>query len=296
MRAEPIAMQGTTGCLGDIKYPGLFHLAAFDGRSGRPHDCYYPHRHDFYEIHWITAGSGEVLSDLEWHPFSAGTEFFVAPGQIHAWRVREPPQGRVVGFSREFIESETSHVGFLSRLPFFDGSRPIPTLQMAPEETVFLDRLYDALWGTADYRDIGREDIVRAHIIILLTVARQTLKRHGRADPRDRQHPLVQQFRAALETNFPQLLKVVDYAELLQISRSRLNECIKRHTGLTASELIHERIELEAKRLLRHSTLTISEIAYRLQFHDPSYFVRFFKRRTAATPGLYRKASHRERS
>jgi AraC-like DNA-binding protein len=45
---------------------------------------------------------------------------------------------------------------------------------------------------------------------------------------------------------------------------------------------------LEAKRLLVHSMLTVSEIAYQLQFRDPSYFVRFFKRRTQLTPGDYR--------
>jgi AraC-like DNA-binding protein len=61
-----------------------------------------------------------------------------------------------------------------------------------------------------------------------------------------------------------------------------------RHVGSSASELIHERIELEAKRLLVHSVLTVSEIAYQLQFRDPSYFVRFFKRRTNITPGDYR--------
>jgi len=77
---------------------------------------------------------------------------------------------------------------------------------------------------------------------------------------------------------------------LLNVSRTHLNNGLRRYTGHSASELIHERMILEAKRRLLHSTLTIAEIAYELRFQDPSYFGRFFRKYTGVTPGAYRES------
>lgn len=50
---------------------------------------------------------------------------------------------------------------------------------------------------------------------------------------------------------------------------------------------------LEARRLLVHSSMTVSEIAYHLRFQDPSYFGRFFRRHLGQTPGQYREDTQR---
>ena len=49
-------------------------------------------------------------------------------------------------------------------------------------------------------------------------------------------------------------------------------------------KIINERIVLEAKRQILHSTLSIKEVAFQLGFEDPSYFVKFFKRMTGKMP------------
>lgn len=54
--------------------------------------------------------------------------------------------------------------------------------------------------------------------------------------------------------------------------------------------MIHERIILEAQRLLLHSHLNVNQIAYRLGFEDPSYFVKYFRKYTATSPTAFRKA------
>ncbi len=59
-------------------------------------------------------------------------------------------------------------------------------------------------------------------------------------------------------------------------------------TDTNASDLIHDRIILEIKRLLIHTDLTNKEIAYRLNFEDTSYFNRFFRKREGMTPSTFR--------
>jgi AraC-like DNA-binding protein len=58
----------------------------------------------------------------------------------------------------------------------------------------------------------------------------------------------------------------------------------------TPSQMIQERIILEAQRLLVHSELNVNQIGYRLGFDDPSYFLKYFKKHTKMSPSDFRKA------
>ncbi len=58
--------------------------------------------------------------------------------------------------------------------------------------------------------------------------------------------------------------------------------------GKTAGEIIRDRVLLEAKRLLTNASLTVTEAAHNLNFQDNSYFNRFFKKYTGATPDEFR--------
>jgi AraC-like DNA-binding protein len=60
----------------------------------------------------------------------------------------------------------------------------------------------------------------------------------------------------------------------------------------TTSEVVQERIILEAKRLLAHTGLNVSEISYKLGFKDNSYFGRYFKKAVGLSPDRYRRIYH----
>ena len=68
----------------------------------------------------------------------------------------------------------------------------------------------------------------------------------------------------------------------------RLNDHVKRATGVTAGHLIRQRVLTEAKRQLVFTGQTIHEIAYDLAFSDPSHFARFFRKQTGTTPQDFR--------
>lgn len=75
-------------------------------------------------------------------------------------------------------------------------------------------------------------------------------------------------------------------------SKSRtLNRLARQHTGLSAKELIDERVVLEAKRQLSHADASVAEIAEQLGFDDASNFSAYFRRQTRMTPGTFRTRS-----
>jgi AraC-like DNA-binding protein len=78
------------------------------------------------------------------------------------------------------------------------------------------------------------------------------------------------------------------YADKLNVHPNHLNAVVKRITGNTATHLIQNQILIHAKSLLLQTDLSIKEIAYRLQFSEPTHFNAFFKKFTHQTPQQFR--------
>ena len=85
-----------------------------------------------------------------------------------------------------------------------------------------------------------------------------------------------------------------DYAEMMFMTPQNLNRVIKKTTGKTASDLISERLLIEIKRNLIFTKKRSEEIAYELNFHDNSYFIKYFKKAVGITPKEYRQMKLRE--
>jgi AraC-like DNA-binding protein len=292
-----VPLYAMAGYTNGLRKPGHFHLLRFEeGQSGRI-DRFVPHCHDFFEMIWLPAGRGQVRSDLQSFPLEPRTVFFAAPGQVHAWQFTAPPEGEIVSFTHDFFMVNSENPGFFGRLPFLRAGATEPILRLDAAEGARMDALFRELRLAAADPAPGRDDMVRAYLTIMLTLVRRVWLRGqaAQAKPEPREgDTLACRFRLALEENFPRMLAVRDYAELLHVSRSHLNEELRRQSGQSASEIIRERVLLESKRLLVHSSLTISEIAYRLHFRDPSYFGRFFRKCSGRTPGMYREGAQHD--
>ena len=104
-------------------------------------------------------------------------------------------------------------------------------------------------------------------------------------------------FLELLERQFPvdethpgvQLRTASEFAEKLNIHVNHLNRAVKEMTGKPTTQLIADRLIQEAKVLLRHSTWTVSEIAYAIGFSEVTHFTNFFKKQAGTSPSLYRK-------
>jgi AraC family transcriptional activator of pobA len=105
-----------------------------------------------------------------------------------------------------------------------------------------------------------------------------------------KQYQLVYKFKKLVEEQFLTLKTVQQYADELFISAKYLTEIVKGETGLNALHVIHNRLYLEAQYLLSSSSLSIKEIAERLNFDNSSHFSRFFKRFAGYNPSEFKQA------
>lgn len=99
---------------------------------------------------------------------------------------------------------------------------------------------------------------------------------------------LLKTLKDAIEEHYKSKHSPSDYADLLNISAKALNRISKTYFNKTLSNLISERIIIEAKRELYLSAKPVKIIAYELGFNDEFYFSRFFKTNAEVSPQIYR--------
>ena len=80
-----------------------------------------------------------------------------------------------------------------------------------------------------------------------------------------------------------------DFAERLFIHPRHLTTTIKLTTGKSPCDVMEERIIGEAQKLLLETTLPVADVAARLNYYQPTNFIKFFKGMTGTTPLQYRK-------
>lgn len=101
--------------------------------------------------------------------------------------------------------------------------------------------------------------------------------------------PIIKDFKNTLELHFIQERNVSFYADKSQLSLPSFSKKIKQYFGKSPSQLIKERVVLEAKKSLHLTHLQINEIATNLNFEDEFYFSRYFKNEVGLSPAKYRK-------
>ncbi|WP_206684090.1 helix-turn-helix domain-containing protein [Pontibacter beigongshangensis] len=104
------------------------------------------------------------------------------------------------------------------------------------------------------------------------------------------------QFKRSVEINIKHKQRVGDYADMLGITRVSLNKAVKEQFNVTAKHLFKQRLLLEIKYYLFHSKLTLSEIAYELNFPEPNHLMRFFKAQTGMTAGEFLQVNGKDDS
>ena len=100
---------------------------------------------------------------------------------------------------------------------------------------------------------------------------------------------LAQQFQQLVDKLYIDSKNVSDYAEQLNVTPNYLTTTVKQITGKTAKDIIQERLFLESKTILSFTDLDIAEIAYQLNFSEPTHFTRFFKKYSGTTPNKFRQ-------
>ncbi len=251
----------------------------------------WPHRHDFYEVLYVTGGEGTHFVDFNAYPIEPNTFYFISPGQVHYWETTVPIEGEIIVFTEDFLMLAPADFMVLSELSFFHTVTGRPTLQLDSVDHVRISSLYQSISDEFKVNDFRAASTLRAYLHILLVQIQRifaTMEDLGANERVKLDQKLTRQFKQLITEHFVSGLSVEAYAKQLGVSTNHLNNTVKATTGRTPGQIIRNEIVLEAKRLFRHTDLTATEVGYRLGFNDRSYFGRFFKREVGMRPSEFR--------
>jgi AraC family transcriptional regulator, transcriptional activator of pobA len=246
----------------------------------------WPYRHDFFIIIYFTKGSGSIHIDFTGYPVEEGSLFFMSPGQVHDYKLKKGSEGQIIFFGIDLLEGYFSYKK-ISRFSIFD--KRLLALKIDPgsryEKTIrfLIARLHDEV----NLLKTGSVDLVKDYLDILII---ELLRISGNSSSAPGTiHWQLQELEKLIDEHFSEHRPPAFYADKLHITTKYLNQLCKKFFVKTTTQLIHERVALEAKRLLTHERLNSNQVANRLNFDDQSYFTRFFRKSTGMTPGEFKK-------
>lgn len=249
-------------------------------------------RLNYYSMIIVTEGAGKLKADFTEYEFSSPVLMCFAPYQPFLVDAPGNFSGLVVNFHPDFFcihkhHKEVACNGVLFnniyKPPFHLISKLLLDQLLQQVETMKLEMQDSAL---AQY-----EMLISYLKIFLITASRSKLEQLPESQQtglKEKEPELVQQLMDAIESNYRQKHSASDYASMLNITPKALGKIAKSHFNKTLTDLIAERIIIEAKRELYLTSKPVKAIAWELGFEDEFYFSRFFKTNADVSPQLYR--------
>ncbi|MGY4384685.1 AraC family transcriptional activator of pobA [Pedobacter sp. UYP24] len=242
-----------------------------------------------YAIILIHSGEGSYHADFSTYEFTGPKLLFATPMQTIFLKSEKEIKYTLLRFHSDFycIEAHRDEVACNGLL--FNNIYVEPSVALSQEQfQEFLQLINQIKYEFKN--DASSEIVLKAYLQVFLakcsSIKLKTLESLVVNTTKDAH---MEQFRMLLDKNFLTLHKPNDYAELLSITSNTLSKKVLKYFGKTPSQLIQDRLVVEAKKLLHLTTLSIKEIAFRLQFNDEYYFSRFFKKCTKLSPQTFRK-------
>jgi len=251
---------------------------------------HFPHRHDFYHIVLFTKGSGSHSIDFEKFNVQPFHVYFMAPGQIHGWDFEGEVDGYVINFSVGFFKSFLLNAQYLEQFPFLSGNVNYSAVEIELEEQANVLAIMEKAVQEEMEQARFKQDMLRLLLLeFFLLIARANNDATETKSPESHNRATLRSFEKLIEQHYLHHRLPKHYAGLLFVSPNHLNAVCKGLLGVSAGDMIRNRIVLEAKRMLANLDLTVTEIAYSLNFEDNSYFCKFFKNQAGVSPDAFRK-------
>jgi len=245
-----------------------------------------PHRHDHYTCFFVAEGS--IHHNIDFNDVTVeGPSLLVSyPGQMHQVKGMERFEGWILAFDPKFIHE---HASASIQESFSD----IILIRFNVEQLSWFSSIFELIHSEVKQGDSSINNPIIGHLIngfFSKTASLFQLQEKERIlEFSSRSIEIVKTFRRLVREQFIQLKKPSEYAEIMNISASYLNDTVKSITGFSATNFIQQEVFRESQRLLCYTTKSIKEIAIQLGYEDYKYFIRLFSKSVGVSPSNFRK-------
>ena len=266
---------------------GFFVVKRLDMRDRKVEMPSAPVRSPIHCFFFVTKGEVLITIGKESCFFKENECAVIPAGQIFSVCYYDDCTGYMGGFHTNFLNTDIEGKNLLHTFAFLRqwGSHK---LLFDHDRGSYISNIFERL---CIENETGKsQDIIKAYLTAFLVEVDVVFKKTESAEDRiGLDNGLCNRFVEMVFENCNHAIPIADYAAKLNITPPHLHRIIKRFTGKTPLTWINEAVVLEAKKLLGHTEMTISEVAAGVGIDDPSYFSRIFKKQTGSTPIAFRE-------
>ncbi|MDQ1096648.1 MULTISPECIES: helix-turn-helix domain-containing protein [Chryseobacterium] len=234
---------------------------------------------DFNFIVFSTNGNFEQQVGNEIKKVSANQALLVLQGEVTSLLRQSPDvKGYYITFNDKILQQAKEYPYFTK---LFTAA---PIIQLSNSDSTFIEHIGQLLIQELNTSIPDEQIIIYLFQALLIKLLKSSESKKGLS----RQFDIAISFRELLYKNYLEHYNVSDYARLLNISSNYLNRCIQNVWNKSAKQFMQEFIITQSQKYLQDFSLSVSDIAYRLNFNDPSYFGRLFKKTIGISPQKYR--------
>ena len=276
---------------GELEAPrrlDALHSERLEQRSGFHDWKIKPHRHDKLEqIFTVLEGGGEAILDGKSIKFVAPFVIYVPSLTVHSFNYIADSSGFVLSAFKAEISTCFKNAANLS--PLFNQAMTFTHAGNQKHMDTVIEQIINF---HEEYRSNqpGRLLALRSQLALILANLSRCISQHGdvMTEPNFPDQQKLATLMAIIEEHYAQNHGTEFYAKAMKMTSPKLRRMTQSILGISAHQLINNRILLEAKRNILYTSMNASQIADMLGFKDPAYFSRFFKKHTRESPSEYR--------
>ena len=243
---------------------------------------------DLLQMFVIKSGSGTLLSEGKNISLKSPCVVMVPANVLHGFHFEPKITGDVITISQSFYET------ILNDKPHIKKEiERLSCLNFENNPEVFRNLLNEKDKIQQEIFDEAPEKLLALKIhfeLFYLELYRSTLLSTSEAlISKNRNLAYFQQFQALIRQHAQSLPSIKVFAKTLGITQTHLNRVCHTVADTSALNVVQEFMLNEAKKYLLNTSYSVAEVAYFLNFNDPAYFSRFFKKRVGVAPGEFRK-------
>jgi AraC family transcriptional activator of pobA len=273
----------------DFLLPDFMHCETIEYRTKLHNRSIKEHLHtSLFQIFFIESGKLDfIIEDIK--RIINGPAIVIIPqNTLHGLKAGRVVKGKVLTMSTSFLENffTNSHNALMT----FNSTQVVTEFDKSDSfeaTSFFIDNLHREM-----KEDLPEKKLVlQCYFNLLLSLTYRLLLKKSKklSVPDSRNTRYFKDFQKSIQQAYTPMKSIKQYAGELNITSVHLNRICQATVGKPALQIVNEFLVLEAEKFLKYTDLHVSEIAYRLNFEDPAYFSRFFKKHAGTSPKQFRE-------
>ncbi|WP_428741709.1 helix-turn-helix domain-containing protein [Tenacibaculum sp.] len=250
-------------------------------------------RLNYYSLIWIQKGNGTLKADFSEYDFNENMLLSFSPYQPFMLCSKKDISGVVIHFHPDFFCIHKHHNEVACNGVLFNNIYNPPMVQVEEKAAKSFEMILEEFKDEMKKSALAQYELLVSYLkIFLITASRLKTEQQTEAQKTtiNNEEPFIlQNLKNYIGKHYKIKHSASEYANMLAITPKALTKLTKTHFNKTLTDLISERIIIEAKRELYLTNKTIKEIAFELGYNDEYYFSRFFKKNVDISPQLYRE-------